>query len=214
MSYTLYYAPATASLAVHWMLLELGVGFRAELVDFAAGAQRAPEYLRLNPQGRVPTLVVDGEGYGESAALLMILADRHPEAGFAPPAGDPPARARWTETMVYLANNLSAPFRDWFYADKDGAPEGADAVRALARTRIETVWSRLDGMLADGRPYLLGERVTAPDFLAVMLMRWSRNMPRPATDWPRIGPYVQRIRARPAFAELCRREGLTEWVNG
>jgi glutathione S-transferase len=212
MTYTLFYAPGTASLAVHWMLLELGVEFATERVDVAAGAQRSPAYLKLNPQGRVPTLLIDGEAYGESAALLMILADRHPEAGFAPPLGDP-GRASWIETMVYLANNLSPAFRDLFYADKDGDPAGADAVKALARTRIETAWARLEAMLADGRPCLLGERVTTVDFLATMLMRWSRNMPRPATSWPRLGAQVRRMRARPAFAELCRREGLTEWVN-
>jgi glutathione S-transferase len=115
--------------------------------------------------------------------------------------------------MVYLANNLSPAFRDWFYAGKDGDPAGAEAVQALARTKIEGVWDRLDAMLGDGRPHLLGETMTTADLLATMLMRWSRNMPRPATAWRRIGPYVQRMRARPAFAELCRREGLTEWVN-
>ena len=212
MTYTLFYAPGTASLCVHWMLIELGVGFRAELVDLDGGAQRSADYLRLNPQGRVPTLAIGEAAYGESAALLMLLAERHVEAGFAPAPGEA-GRERWLETMVYLANNLSPAFRDWFYAGKDGSSECAAHVQALARTKIERVWDRFDAMLADGRPYLLGEQVTTADFLATMLMRWSRNMERPATTWPRIGPYVQRMRARPAFLELCRREGLTEWLN-
>jgi glutathione S-transferase len=212
MTYRLFYAPATASLCVHWMLVELGVPFEVELVDFDAGGQKSPEYLRLNPQGRVPSLVVDGEAYGESAALLMLLAERHPEAGFAPGPKDA-GRARWLETMVYLTNNLSPPFRDWFYAGKDGHPAGAEAVQALARSKIEAVWERLDGMLGDGRSYLLGERLTTVDFLATMLMRWSRNMARPATSWPQIAGYVPRMRARPAFLEVCRREGITDWMN-
>jgi glutathione S-transferase len=195
------------------MLIELGLPFELELVDFEAGGQKSAEYLRLNPQGRVPTLVVDGEAYGESAALLMLLAERHPEAGFAPKAGEP-GRARWLETMVYLANNLAPAFRDWFYAGKDGDPSGAEAVKALAKSKIEAVWDRLEGLLADGRPFLLGETVTTADFLATMLMRWSRNMERPATSWPRVEAYVRRMRARPAFLELCRREGITEWLNG
>ena len=82
MSYLLFYAPGTASLAVHWMLIELGVPFEAELVDIKA--ERSEAYLRLNPAGRVPTLVVDGTPVSESAALLMLLAERHPEGGFAP----------------------------------------------------------------------------------------------------------------------------------
>jgi glutathione S-transferase len=212
MTYRLYYSPTTASLCVHWMLIELGAPFELALVDFDAGGQKSPDYLRLNPQGRVPTLVVDGEAYAESAALLMLLAERHPEAGLAPPPGAA-GRARWLETMVYLANNLAPTFRDWFYAGKDGDPSGAEAVKALARRKIEAVWDRLDGMLADGRPFLLGETVTTADFLATMLMRWSRNMERPATSWPHIAAYVHRMRARPAFLELCRREGITEWLN-
>jgi glutathione S-transferase len=116
--------------------------------------------------------------------------------------------------MIYLANNLSPAFRDWFYAGKDGDPAGAEAVKALAKAKIEAVWDRLDGMLADERPYLLGEQATTADFLAVMLMRWSRNMERPAMSWPRIARYVERMRARPGFLELCRREGITDWVNG
>jgi glutathione S-transferase len=210
--YTLYYAPGVASFAVHWMLVELDVEFDVVRVDFAAGDQRRPEFLALNPMGRVPVLVADGVGYTEAAAILMILAERHPEARRAPPAGSP-AHARWIERMVYLANNLSAPMRDWFYADRDGAPEDADGIRRLARRRIEAAWSRLDALLAAEGPYLLGATVTTADLLATMLMRWGRNMPRPATEWPNLEPYVRRMQARPAYRETCRREGLTGWLD-
>ena len=212
MPYLLYYAPGAASFAVHWMLIELGAEFRTERLDLAAGDQRLSAYLRVNPAGRVPTLVVDGEAYTESAALLMLLAERHPAAGLAPTLDDA-RRARWFETMVFLTNTLSSAMRDWFYADKDGDPADADGVRRLARRRIEGVWDRLDGMLSDSRRHLLGDAMTTADLLATMLMRWSRNMPRPATTWAHIAPYVTRMRARPAFLELCRREELTEWLN-
>jgi len=212
MTYLLYYASGSASFAVHWMLIELGVDFRSERLDLTAGDQRLPAYLRINPAGRVPTLVVDGEAYTEAAALLMLLSERHPTAGLAPAIGDA-YRARWLELMVYLTNTLSSAMRDWFYADKDGDPADADGVRRLARRRIENTWDKLDGMLGDGRRYLLGDTMTTADLLATMLMRWSRNMPRPATSWDHIAPYVRRMRARPAFLDLCRREGLTEWLN-
>ncbi len=212
MTYLLFYAPGAASLAVHWMLIELGVEFRAERLDLTAGDQRSPAYLRLNPAGRVPTLVMDGEAYTESAALLMLLAERHPAAGLAPATGDV-SRARWFEMMVYLTNTLSSAMRDWFYADKDGDSADAEGVRRLARRRIEGAWDRLNAQLSDGRRYLLGDEMTTVDLLATMLMRWSRNMPRPATTWEHVGPYVTRMRARPGFLEVCRREGLTEWLN-
>jgi glutathione S-transferase len=212
MRYTLYYSPGTASMAVHWMLIELGVAFEAKSLDFGASEQRSAAYLKLNPSGRVPTLIIDGQAYTESAALLMLLAERHADAGLAPALSDP-NRARWIELMIYLTNNLSSAMRDWFYADKDGDPAGADAVRDLARKRIEGVWDRLDDLLHDGRPFLLGQQLSTADFLATMLMRWSRNMPRPATGWRHLQPYIMRMRARPAFIELCRREGLVDWLN-
>jgi glutathione S-transferase len=212
MPYTLYYSPGTASMAVHWMLIEMGVAFEARPIDIETGAQRSAEYLRLNPAGRVPTLVVDGAPRGESAALLMLLAERHPEAKLAPPPGSPD-RAAWLELMVYLANTLLPAMRDWFYAGVDGDPLGADAVKALARRRIKAAWERLDAHLADGRAYLVGGALSTADLLAGMLMRWSRNMPRPATGWPHLAPYIERLRARPSFIEVNAREGLTDWQN-
>ncbi len=211
MSYTLYYSPGTASMAVHWMLLELGVPFNTMLVDFKIGAQRDPAYLRMNPMGRVPVLLIDDAPVTESAALLMLLAERHADKALMPAPGEA-SRAGWLQQMMYFANTLLPAMRDWFYADKDGDPAGADAVRALARRRIEGAWANLDGHLA-AHDYMAGGRVSAADFMAVMLMRWSRNMPKPATTWPHLSAYIERMRARPSFIELNKREGLSDWQN-
>jgi len=83
----LYYSPSTASLVVHWLLIELDIAHRLELVDFDTRAQKSPEYLKLNPQGRVPTLVLDGQVLTESAAIAMHLADLYPQANLAPALG-------------------------------------------------------------------------------------------------------------------------------
>ena len=213
MTYLLYYSPGAASMAVHWMLIEMGIAFEAHLVDIDAGDQRNPDYLRLNPAGRVPTLVVDGMPRGESAALLMLLAERHPEAALAPKPGSAD-RPAWLELMIYLANTLLPAMRDWFYADVDGDALGAEAVRALARRRIEEAWDRLDANLAGGHEYLVGGKLSTADFLAVILMRWTRNMPRPATGWPHLARYIHRLRALPSFVEVNARERLTDWRNG
>ncbi|NMM00578.1 glutathione S-transferase family protein [Paraburkholderia sp. RP-4-7] len=212
MDYLLYYSPGAASMAVHWIMIEMGIPFDARLVDIDAGNQRNPEYLRLNPAGRVPTLVVDGAPRHESAALLMLLAERHPEAALAPAPGTA-ERAAWLERMVYLANTLLPAMRDWFYADIDGDPAGAEAVRALARRRIEEACDQLDADLADGRDCLVGGKLSTADFLAVVLMRWTRNMPRPALGWPHLARYIRGLRALPSFIELNARERLTEWRN-
>src|SRR4051812_38164428 len=105
--YTLYYAPSTASLAVHWMLIELGVPFETVKLNIKAPArdQDAPAYRALNPAGTVPTLVVDGVPVAETAAILMLLAERHPEAGYAPAPGSP-QRGPWLQMMMHLTNTL------------------------------------------------------------------------------------------------------------
>ena len=205
--YTLYYSPGTASMVVHLALLEAGTPHELRLVDVDAGAQRDPAYLKLNPRGVVPTLVVDGQPLAESAALLMLLGERHPESPLAPPPGTP-ERAAWYQWIVYLSNTLMSSFRLWFSPqDLDDTP----AVRAALQRRIEGVWDLLDAHLAAHGPHLLGERFSGADLLLTMLMRWSRNMPRPATEWPALKRLADLVRARPSWQRLYEIEGLREW---
>jgi glutathione S-transferase len=165
--YVLYYAPGAASLAVHWLLIELGVSFEARRLDLEAQEHKRPEYLTLNPNGVVPTLLIDGKPVYESAALIS------------------------PEGAAGVAN--------------------VGAARGEARPRIEAAWDRIESHLLSAGPMMCGERLSAVDFFATMLMRWSRNMPRPATSWPAIASYVARMKSRPTFRELYAREGLTEW---
>ena len=205
--YTLYYSPGTASMVVHLALLETGAPHELKLIDLDAGAHRDPEYLKLNPRGVVPTLVVDGRPLSESAALLMLLAERHPDSPLAPPPGAP-ERAAWYQWIVYLSNTLMSAYRFWFYPQElDDTP----AVRAALQRRIEGVWDLLDTHLAAQGPYLLGERFSGADLLLTMLMRWSRNMPRPATGWPALKQLADLVRARPSWQRLYEIEGLHEW---
>jgi glutathione S-transferase len=210
--YKLYYSPGSASFVVHWMLLELAVPYELERVNFAAGEQKRPEFLRLNARGHVPVLVVDGRPYTESAALLMILAERHPEARLCPAPGSP-ERYAFLEAMVYLANELLPAFRAWFYVDDFASPEHHEDALAHARARIEAVWSELDRWLSDGREHLLGADLTTVDLLATMLARWGRRMPRAPESWPQLGAYVARMKKRPKLREVHAREGLTEWID-
>jgi glutathione S-transferase len=209
--YTLFWAPGAASLCVHWMLIELGVPHEIRKLDLEAGDNRKPEYLRLNPNGLVPTMLVDGAPLYESGALLTLLAERHPEAGFAPAAGGA-KRGLYLTWMYHLSNTLQPAFREWFYPDQLAGPAHAEAVKNGARARIEAALGRIDARIAEEGPYLLGDRAGAADFLATMLMRWSRNMPKPATDWSSIAGYVARMKSRPSFKVLYQREGLTEWA--
>jgi glutathione S-transferase len=193
------------------MLIELGEPHELKKLDLEAGDHRKPGYLMLNPNGFVPTMIVDGAPLYEAAALLLLLAERHPQAGFAPLPGNP-HRGAYITWMFHLSNTLQAAFRDWFYPERQVGAAATELLKAAARERIEAAFDRIEAQLAGEGPYLLGDRVGAVDFLGTMLMRWSRNMPKPATSWPTIANYVARMKARPSFKVLYEREGLTEWA--
>ena len=200
-------------MAVHWLLIELAVPFELVLVDFKLKAQKSPEFLRINPNGHVPVLVVEGVPYSECAALLMLLAERHPTANFSPAVGTP-ERSAYLQTMFYLANTLQPAYRRWFYPEEAAGIDNVDAAQRVARAKIEEVWATLDTKFADGRDFILGKRLTAADFLATILTRWSRNMPRPATEFPNLAGYIDRMRKRPSLREVHARENLIEWIDG
>jgi glutathione S-transferase len=209
--YTLYYSPGSASMVVHLVLLEIGVPFRLVKLDFDKDEQHGRDYLQLNPRGQVPTLLVDGKPCFESAALLMLLAERHPEAKLAPPVGSE-RRADWYQWIAFFTNALGSTYRYWFYPPDLGAPEHPPAVRESLRQKIEDSWVLVDAHLAAGGPYMLGAEFTAVDLLATMYMRWSRNMPRPAHTWPALKGLADLVRARPSWKRLYEVEGLTEWA--
>jgi glutathione S-transferase len=208
---TLYHAPGSSSLVVHWLLIELEVAHTLHPLDMAARDHKQPAYLALNPAGMVPTLVIDGQPITEAAAIALHLADAYPARGFAPAPGTL-ARAAYYQWMCFLVNTVQPAFRAWFYPAEPAGEANAEPAKVHARARIEAAWDRLDAHLAARGPYLLGEAVSTPDFMMTMLMRWSRNMPRPATTWPALERYAAVMKARPAFKEVYARDGLTDWT--
>jgi glutathione S-transferase len=206
----LYSSPSTASLVVHWLLIELDLPHEVRNLDLGAREQKSPEYLRLNPAGVVPTLVLDGRVICEAAAIVMHLADLHANAGLAPTPGSP-ERAQYYQWMFFLANTLQPAYRAWFYPTEPAGAPNVDATKAHARGQIEAAWERVSTFLTTNGPYLLGTSVSAADFLMTMLMRWSRNMPRPTDTWPALFEHASRMKARPSFREVYARQGLTDW---
>ena len=210
MSVVLYGSQSSASLVVHWLLIELGIDHELRQLDFGRGEQKSPEYLAINPAGRVPALIVDGQVLTESAAIAMHLADLHPQAGFAPVPGTP-ARGDYYRWMCFCVYTLMPAYRSWFYPHEPAGEAHSDVVRERAREQLETAWQQVADQLIAAGPFMLGEQLTAVDFMLTMLMRWSRNMPRPSHSWPALAAHATRMKARPAFAELYRREGITDW---
>ena len=207
----LYYHPGMASLVVHWLLIELDAEHELHRLDTENKEHKRPEYLKLNPQGVIPTLLIDGEPVWESAALVLYLADAYPMAGLAPEI-DSLDRARYYQWMVHMANALQPPFRAWFYPEEPAGEANVAAVKEGARVKLEAAFERFDAHLAENGPWLLGDKISAADFFLTMMMRWSRNMPRPATQWPNLAKLAQRMKARPSFKKLYEVEQLTEWA--
>jgi glutathione S-transferase len=207
----LYYSPGAASMLVHWLLIELVIPHELRAVDFASKQQKSADYLALNPSGVVPTLVLDGRPMTEAAAIALYLAEEYPLAKLVPPVEDP-AHRDCLQWMFHLAQAVQSLFRIWWYPHEVAGEAQADSARAHVQPRIEAAWDRIDAHLAVKGPYLLGTAPCVADFYLTMLMRWSRNMPKPATEWPHLAAHAVRMKARPSFAALYAAEGLEEWA--
>jgi glutathione S-transferase len=209
--YKLYYAPGSASLAVHALLIELGVPYTIERVDLQT-PQRDPQYLRLNPHGTVPTVLIGGEPIVESGALMIALAERHPDARMAPASGSV-ERAKWQQWSVYLPVALGAVFRLWFYpAELGGDTDHTPAVSAGLQAKLARAFDSIDAHLEAHGPYLLGDAFSSADLQLMMYMRWSRNMPRPATTWPALNRFAELVKERPSWKQMNQAEDLSGWL--
>ena len=205
--YVLHYYPDNASLLPHMALREIGAPFELSLVDRTHNAQGSADYLKLNPNGRIPVLTDDGLVLFEAAAITMHLADRHPQAMLAPPPGTP-ERGHFYKWMVYLTNTPQAEFMPWYYPREHVAdPAAADSVRQAAAARLDRMFDVISGQLGSG-PWLLGERFSAADLFLLMLVRWGQTMPRAPRELPPLWNHAHRVLARPAVQATFAAEGL------
>jgi glutathione S-transferase len=208
----LHYFPGNASMTPHLLLREMAVPFELKLVDRANNAHKSPEYLKLNPNGLIPVLVDGDLVLYETAAIVLHLLDTHPEAGLAPPVGTP-ERAIFYKWLIWLAASLQSQMPIYFYTDRyvaAGNSAGAAEVKAATEARIAALIDQLDAQLAShGGPWLLGQRYSALDPYAFMLCRWTRGATRPARALPHIGPFLERMLARPAVQKVFEAEQLT-----
>ncbi len=205
--YKLYWAPGTAAMAPQAVLEEVGAAYEPILLDTAAKRHHAPEYKKLNPNGRIPTLVDGDTVLFETAAICLYIADKHPGAGVAPPPGTP-ERGRFYQWLVYLTNTVQECALHWhhpdWFADNDA---GRAELKAVSERRMAAMWDILDRALA-ATPYLAGERFSLADIYLTMLARWSRTMPKPAWHWPHIKRLADAVRQRPAFQRMMGKQGI------
>jgi glutathione S-transferase len=210
----LLYSPGNASMIPHIVLEELGVEYQRELVDRAAGAHKAPAFLKLNPNGQIPVLS-DGElVLYETAAIVLHLCDTHAGAGLAPAVGGV-ERAHFYKWLMWLTNTLQATLMIYFYPERwvdDGNVGGANEVKLHAERKAAGLLDQLDDELARlGGPWFAGGDYGALDAYVFTLCRWTRNFANeaPARSRPHLGPYLERMLARPAVQRVLANEQLS-----
>lgn len=193
----LYWRPGTASMAPHAALAEIGVEYELVRIE-REQAQTDPDYLALNPFGVVPTLV-DGElVLTESAAILLYLADRFPEARLAP--ADRAPHYRW---LVFLTNTLQTSLLRVLYPER----YGTDGVGPLALADSQRCFDLLERVL-EGREWLAADHRTAADLFLFMLTRWGRNIEPAAWDRPALRAHFLRTLELDGVQRMMAEQGL------
>lgn len=196
--YRLYWAPNTGAFAPDAVLTLCGASFERQRVDYAGKEQQGEAYRKLNPLGQVPVLQLpDGAAITESAAMVLHLVERFPEAALAPAAGST-ARAVFDRWLVFLAVNVYGAILRHYYADRFTTdPAGAEGVRQAADRDLERLFAILEAQLDPGL-FLLGEAFGAADIYLLMLADWYP----PARTLPRIAGLCAAVKAEPRIAEV------------
>jgi len=200
--YKLYWCPDSGSFAPHVMLEACAVPYERVLIDIRAGDQRKPEFLAVNPMGRVPAMgLPDGSVMTESAAITLYLADRYPEVGLAP-APDESDRAPFLRWLFFMATGIYEADLRYYYADRYTEAAGSAAeVKAVAGRDLDRLWGLLAEALRPG-PFLLGERFSALDVYLLMLVSWYDPPETLLQRHSSIARLCDLVRERPAVARL------------
>jgi len=195
---TLYHSQQSRSVRPRWLLEELGVPYDVVRLDLAAGEQKKPEFLRINPNGAVPALVDDDLTLFESAAICQYLADKYPEKRLAPPVGTP-ARGLYYQWIHFAMSGLEPPIIAIFlHTIQRPEAERIPKVAAEARPQLQAALRVVENALA-GRQFILGNEFTAADVMLGSTLGWARMMGMVSDDLPNVGAYITRCADRPAF---------------
>ncbi len=210
MTYVLYGDTGSGSAPVEMALAEIGAPAELRAVPLATDAQRAAEYRRINPMGRIPTLLLpDGTVVTETIAILLTLADRHPEAALLPVPGSS-ERTRALRWMVLAGAEgyphvTRADYPERFSAD----PAHAEPIRARAREMYRDLWRLVEadaGLAGDpAAPFLLGARFSVADIYIAVLSRWLGGAAWLPGACPRLAALGRAVAARPRIAPVWQR---------
>lgn len=207
--YTLYWAPNSAALAAQICLEEAGATYETRTVPINQVPQKDPDYLKLNPAGKVPTLAIDGKQIiYEGAAICLLLADRHKSAKLMPESGDP-ALGPALQWLIFQTNTLQPAIIRFYYPDRHTTePKNTKPVVDSAASEIADCWKRIDGYLAANGPLFAGQRFSATDAFAFMLANWQSCCPDLYARFPHVKRLSDIVRARPSVQRILKQNEL------
>lgn len=202
---TLYYTPNTCALASHIALIEVNAAYELRLIDFATTQQRSPDYLALNPKGRVPALVTPQGVLTETPALLAFIAQSFPAAGLAP-LDNPFAFARVQEFNSYLCSTLHIAhahrMRGYRWADDEAA------IAAMQRKVPQSVGEGFALIESDmfAGPWVMGEHYTICDPYLFTLAQWMEADGVDPARFPKLMDHRKRMQQRPSVQRAIAEE--------
>ena len=199
----LYYAPGACSTASHIGLEESGAKFDSQALAFAKNEQKTPEYLKINPRGRVPALVVDEDSIVENTAILDYVAAR-----YAPQLmpKDPVRRARAISLMAWFSNNVHPAFTHLGRPERFASDTAThDNIKATGRENFHAALKEIDGLLA-GKQWMMGEQFTVVDGYALVFYGWGKRIGLPMAELKNYTAFKDRMLARPAVRRVLERE--------
>lgn len=197
----LYYAPGTCSLASHIALEEAGAAYEVHRVDFSKAEQTTPEYLSINPKGRVPALVTDRGILTETPAILAYVAQSFPEKRLAP-LDDPFDFARLQSFLSYLCSTVHVAHaharRGARWADDAAAHE---AMKAKVPQNMSDCFALIESQMFAG-PFVMGENYSIADPYLFTMANWLEGDGVDPGRFPKVLDHRNRMVARPAVAKV------------
>lgn len=202
----LYYAPGTCALASHIALAEAGADYEPVKVDFGAAEQRGPDYLKVNPKGRVPALATDGGILTETPAILAYVAQRFPQANLAPT--DPFAFARAQAFNSYLCSTVHVAHahkgRGTRWADNPASHE--DMKRKVPET-VGACFDLIEREMIEG-PWVTGETYSICDPYLFTVSGWLAGDGIDVARFPKVAEHRRRMAERPAVKKALAEQGV------
>ncbi|WP_417696576.1 glutathione S-transferase family protein [Psychromonas sp.] len=195
-------------MASHAIFEELNIDYEMVEIDLSKKMQKSAEYLAINPNGKVPTLLHNGQIIYESAAILMYILDQYPESRLAPDLNSP-KRGIYYQYMSWMSNTLQEAIDRWAHPEQFVSTENAiQEVVEQAALDLSHCWSIIDKELSSNGPWLLGDTLSGADFHLFMIAYWSRCYTSRAQDWTHINDHYQAMLKRDAVQTMMLQEGI------